>query len=185
MVYTTLSLYNFSAALNKFFQYAAFLLLDMALEEGSSPRSKERMDTMVCVNPSGLPGGGLFRDKVCEIVVRSVKTKLRHLHSSMQDLVIDKAVASLSTIGKIGDHDLISMGIEDLGFQSSYDYIGEEAKQFMKETVDTIDPFSPNRAPVTLDDKSRGLSPFTGMTSEKLTRFVIRGKKNFKRNHPS
>ena len=156
----------------------------MALEEGASPRTQERMDNLVTCNPSGLPGGGLFRDKVIECVVRSVKTKLRHLHTSMKDQIIDKAVASLSTIGRIADHDLLSMGIEDLGLQSSYDYIGDEAREFVKETVKNIDPFSSERGKVTLEDQSRGLSPFTGMNSEKLTRFVTRAKRNFKRNHP-
>ena len=68
----------------------------MVLEEASSPRTKA----------SGLSGGGLFRDKVNEHVVRSVKTKLRNLHMSMKDLVIDKAVASLSTVHKVADHDI-------------------------------------------------------------------------------
>jgi hypothetical protein len=49
----------------------------MVLEESMSPRTKSRMDSLVCCNTSGLPGGGLFRDKVIEIVVRSVKTKLK------------------------------------------------------------------------------------------------------------
>ena len=53
-------------------------------------------------------GGGLFRDKVNEHVVRSVKTKLRNLHMSMKDLVIDKAVASMSTVHKVADHDIES-----------------------------------------------------------------------------
>ena len=86
----------------------------MALEEGASPRTQERMDNLVTCNPSGLPGGGLFRDKVIECVVRSVKTKLRHLYTSMKDQIIDKAVASLSTIGRIADHDLLSMGKKQL-----------------------------------------------------------------------
>ena len=77
------------------------------------------MDKLVCCNPSGLSGGGLFRDKVNEHVVRSVKTKLRNLHMSMKDLVIDKAVASLSTVHKVADHDIESMGREDKGLQSS------------------------------------------------------------------
>ena len=156
----------------------------MVLEEGSSPRTQERMDNLVCVNRSGLPGGGLFRDKVIECVVRSVKTKLRHMHTDMRDQVIDKAISSLSTIGSIADHDLLSMGIEDLGLTSSYDYISEEAKKFIHDTVADIDPFSATRERVTLQDQSRGLSPFTGMTDEKLDRFVTRGKKNYKRNHP-
>ena len=69
--------------------------MDMVLEESMSPRTKERMDNLVCCNTSGLPGGGLFRDKVIEIVVRSVKTKLRNLHMSMTDQILDKSISSL------------------------------------------------------------------------------------------
>ena len=68
---------NFPALSIVFLQYAQYLMLDMVLEESMSPRTKSRMDQLVCCNTSGLPGGGLFRDKVIEIVVRKVKTTLR------------------------------------------------------------------------------------------------------------
>lgn len=157
----------------------------MVLEESSSPRTQKRMENLVCCNISGQPGGGLFRDKVIEIVVRSVKTKLRHLHASMKDQVIDKAVASLSTVSQIVDHDLKSMGIENIGLQTSYDYIGDDARKYMKEKVAELDPFLSEREKVTLLDKSRGLSPFSGMSNEKLDRFVNRKRSNYQRNHPS
>ena len=76
----------------------------MALEMGSSERTRSRMDKYVCVNTSGLQGGGIFRDKMIEIVIRSVKTKLRNLHSGISDLTIDKAVSSLSTLHLISNH---------------------------------------------------------------------------------
>ena len=159
-------------------------MLDLVFEESSSERTKARMDELVCVNTSGLQGGGLFRDKVMEIFVRSIKTKLRNLHSSMKDQVLDKAVASLSTITRIVDHDLHSMCAGDKGLQASYDFIGEEARKFMREKVTELDPFSSKRKnKIQLLDKSAGLSPFTGMTKEKLDRFAKRGRKNFKRNH--
>ena len=157
----------------------------MILEESASRRTQQRMDSLVCCNTSGKPGGGLFRDKVIEIVVRSVKTKLRHLHTSMKDSVIDKAIASLSTISRIVDHDLLSMGFEDIGLQTSYNYIGEEAEHFLKEKIKEIDPFSSSRLKVKLIDKSRGLSPFTGMSKERLDKFVTTSKRNYNRNHPS
>ena len=134
------------------------------MEKSSSPRTRMRMDNLVCCNTSGLQGGGLFRDKVMEIFVRSVKTKLRNLHTSMRDQVLDKAIASLSTISKIVDHDISSMCAGDHGLSSSYDYIGEDARKFMKEKISELDPFSSQRKKITLLDKSKGLSPFTGMT---------------------
>jgi hypothetical protein len=159
-------------------------MLDMVLEESCSPRTRERMDNLLCCNISGLPGGGLFRDKVIEIFVRSVKTKLRNLHTSMKDQVLDKAVASLSTISKIVDHDIQSMCAGNLGLQSSYDYIGDEARNYMREKIAQLDPFSSDRKEIKLIDKSKGLSPFTGMTKERLDQFAKRSQKNFKRNHP-
>ena len=150
-----------------------------------SPRTKSRMDDLVVCNTSGLQGGGLFRDKVIEIVVRSVKTKLRNLHMSINDQVLDKSISSLSTITKICSHDVKSMCAGDLGLQSSYDHIGPEATTFMKEKVSELNPFSSVRPKVNLIDKSQGLSPFTGMTKSKVVRFAKRNKANYKRNHPA
>ena len=157
----------------------------MVLEKSSSERTKSRMDFLTCCNTSGLPAGGLCRDKVIEIIVRSVKDKLRNLHSTVKDDVIDKLIASLSTVNKIVNHDLKSMGCEEVGIQSSYDFIGEESRLFMKETVSALDPFSLERKKIVLLDKSMGLSPFSGMTLERLSKFVKLGKNNYLRNHPS
>ena len=157
----------------------------MVLEQSSSERTKARMDDLVCCNTSGLPAGGLCRDKVIEIIVRAVKDKLKNLHSSMKDQVIDKLIASLSTINKIVDHDAKSMGCEGFGIQASYDYIGEDIRMFMREKITNMDPFSLEREKVVLLDKSQGRSPFSGMTTEKLLRFVKLCKNNYLRNHPS
>ena len=156
----------------------------MILEHSAAERTKARMDNLVCCNTSGLPSGGLCRDKVMEIIVRSIKDKLKNIHSSMKDQVIDKLIASLSTVNKIVDHDILSMGYDGPGMQSSYDYVGQEARNFMQEKVSSLDPFSLERSPVSLLDKSRGSSPFTDMTSERLTRFVKLCKNNYVRNHP-
>ena len=157
----------------------------MVLEKSMSPRTKQRMDNLVCCNTSGLVGGGLFRDKVIEIVVRSVKTKLSNLHMTLNDTVLDKSISSLSTISKVVLHDMKSMQVGSLGLQSSYDYIGDDAKSFMREKISEMDPFSSTRPHVSLLDKSNGLSPFSGMSIEKLERFVKRNKANYIRNHPS
>ena len=131
--------------------------MDMVLEDSMSPRTKSRMDTHVCVNTSGLPGGGLFRDKVIEIVIRSVKTKLRNLHMTVNDQVLDKSISSLSTISKIVTHDMKSMSLENKGLQSSYDYIGSDAKNYMKDKISELDPFLLKRKKISLLDKSQGL----------------------------
>ena len=160
-------------------------MLDIVLEESMSPRTRTRMDNLVCCNLSGLPGGGLFRDKVIEIIVRQVKTKLRNLHMSLNNQVLDKSISSLTTISKIVEHDVKSMCSGDLGLQSSYDYIHDDAKEYMREKISDINPFGSKRPRVTLLDKSMGLSPFTGMTKERLEQFAKRNKKNYKRNHPA
>ena len=156
----------------------------MVLEEASSDRTRARMDQLVCVNTSGLPAGGLCRDKVMEIIVRVIKDQLKNLHSDMKDQVIDKLIASLSTVNKIVDHDIKSMGCEVTGMQSSHDYVWEDARNFMEEKVSNLDPFSLVRPQISLMDKSRGSSPFTGMTNERLTRFVKLCKNKYVRNHP-
>ena len=143
------------------------------------------MDNLVCVNLSGLPSGGLCRDKVIEIIVRSVKDKLKSTHSDMKDDVIDKLIASMSTVNKIVDHDLKSMGFDNIGMQSSYDYVGDDSRIFMSETISSLDPFSLVRNKVSMLDKSKGLSPFSGMTKERLSKFVKLCKNNYLRNHPS
>ena len=63
--------------------------------------------------------------------------------------------------------------------------LGEDSRQFMKETVTALDPFSLERKKITLLDKSKGLSPFSGMTKERLSKFVKLCKNNYLRNHPS
>ena len=160
-------------------------MMDMVMEASMSPRTKARMDNLVCCNLSGLPAGGLFRDKVIEIIVRSVKTKLRNLHMSLNDQILDKSISSLSIISKIVDHDSRSMCAGNLGLQSSYDYVGDESKKYMTEKIKELDPFDPNRPKVTLLDKSKGQSPFTGMNKERIEQFAKRNKKNYKRNHPN
>ena len=150
-----------------------------------SPRTQERMENLVCCNLSGLPGGGLFRDKVIEICVRKVKTRLRNLHMSLNDKILDKSISSLSTINKIVDHDMRSMLTGETGMQSSYDHIGDDAREYMKEKIEELDPFNLSRSPISLYDKSKGLSPFTGMTSGRIEQFVKRNKTNYKRNHPT
>ena len=155
------------------------------MEESMSPRTKARMDNLVCCNLSGLPAGGLFRDKVIEIIVRSVKTKLRNLHMNLNDQILDKSISSLSIISKIVDHDSRSMCAGNLGLQTSYDYVGDESKKYMREKIKELDPFDPNRPKITLLDKSKGQSPFTDMNKERIQQFAKRNKKNYKRNHPT
>lgn len=104
---------------------------------------------------------------------------------NLNDQILDKSISSLSTISKIVSHDLRSMCAGNLDLQASYDYIGPEAKAFMKEKIKDLDPFSSSRSPVSLYDKSIGRSPFTGMTLDRAKQFTKQNRKNFICNHPT
>ena len=54
-------------------KYSYLILLDIIVKKTASARSQQRMGDLCCVNPYGQQGGGLFRDKVNEHVVRMVK----------------------------------------------------------------------------------------------------------------
>ena len=43
--------------------YARYTLIDLVMEHSASDRTRARMDYLVCVNPSGIRGGFMFRDK--------------------------------------------------------------------------------------------------------------------------
>ena len=47
-------------------KYAYSLLYDLLQYQRASPRTKQRLDNLVCVNMRGRPGEGIFRDKKCE-----------------------------------------------------------------------------------------------------------------------
>ena len=50
----------------------------------------------------------------------------------------------------------------------------------MAEEISKANPFSKNRTKVKFNDKSQG-TPFAGMTTEKIDRFMTRNVGNFKR----
>ena len=135
---------------------------------------------MVCVNVNGKPGEGIHRDKKCEHFVKEVKTALKGTHSSLKDLTVDKTVTSLSVVTSITGHDLQSMLSNNYSSNTSYDYLGEEKKKIMAEEIYKINPFSKSRKPITLFEKRPG-SPFSGMSIEKIEKFVTRNCSNYKR----
>ena len=95
-------------------------------------------------------------------------------------MTVDKTVTSLSVINSITNHDLESMLSNSYSSSSSYDYIGEEKRKIMAEEIARINPFCKDRTPISLFDRSKG-SPFSGMTDDKLDRFLKRNCTNFKR----
>ena len=115
-----------------------------------------------------------FRDKHCEHEVKRSKNGLRPIRSSFRDLVIEKALGSLSILTKIHTHDLDSMMRSGGSSQSSYDYVGETNREKIRENVKSSDPFSTSSAG----------SVFAGLTRAKLTFFIETNKKNFIKQYP-
>ena len=81
------------------------------------------------MNTSGKPGESKFRDKHCEHEVKRSKKGMRPIRSNFQDLVIEKALGSLSTLTKIQAHDMDSMLKSS---QTSHDQVGAELDQLIQ-----------------------------------------------------
>ena len=166
--------------------YSYLLMLDRVVETIASERSRWRMRHLVCVNPSGKAGGGEFRDKVMEHIVRVVKGVFDSLGiSEASDLQIQKAVAALTPAALICEHDRVSAGLPSRAKQHAGDLVKQERREMIRERVEAVAAFSPDREEVTdYLVKPRG-SPFHGLEVEAVDRFLTRQKKNFFRNFPN
>ena len=107
--------------------------------------------------------------------------------SQKQDFLVFQILKILFPIGSVHKQFTLTSHSSELPFSSARTIpdLGEDSRQFMKETVTALDPFSLERKKVTLLDKSKGSSPFSGMTKERLSKFVKLCKNNYLRNHPS
>ena len=161
-------------------KYAAFLLTDLVMEVSASPRTRERMNQLVCVNPSGKPGQAIARDKRCEHEVRRAKEEMRGLHGPLKDNLVEKRIIGQNALHLILEHDRESL-LQSRVTQSSYDYVGPERRSSIAEQLEKVEPFSKSRLKVSFDQKSSG-SVFSGLTLQKLERFVNLKKKNFNRH---
>ena len=161
-------------------KYAAGLLVDLVMELSASPRTRERMNSLVCVNPNGKPGQSIARDKRCEHEVRRAKEEMRGLHGPLRDTLVERSISGQNALHKILEHDRASL-LQDRISQSSYDYVGPERRKSIAEQLEKIEPFSKSRAKISFVEKSTG-SAFSSMTISKLERFVNLKKTNFKRN---
>ena len=162
-------------------KYARCLLFDLILELSASERTRQRMDNYVCVNPSGHPGQAIFRDKQNEIFVKADKGALSGLHSNLADIDVMKTIGALSSISAIIKHDRESMLFKSTSSKTSHDYIGLERREIIAEEITKIDPFSTDRPKRLFYDKSRGSSPYHGLTEAWMTTFIERNRTNFNR----
>jgi hypothetical protein len=165
--------------------YSYFLLLDRVIERIASERSQRRMQHLVCVNPSGMPGGGEFRDQVMEHTVRTVKGVFDGLGiNEASDLQIQKAVAALTPTALICEHERESAGLKGKFKQHSGDLIGPDRREMIRQRIEEVAAFSPVRQPVQdYLQKPRG-SPFENLTVPSVDRFLVRHRKNFFRRFP-
>ena len=161
-------------------KYASFTAIDLVVELAESERTRSRMDNYVTINPSGTPGGGLFRDKYQEHCIRAVKSCLRSTHGGLDDLKLEKEVGGLSVITEIVQHNRHSVLRGRIGKEHAKDMIGISVREQLEENVAKYDPF--NRARKTqhsfVDKPRRG--PFHGLTEAHLDRFIVSKRREFK-----
>ena len=165
-------------------KYARYTLMDLVVELSSSERSQVRMEHLVTVNPSGTKGGGLFRDKYNEVMVRLVKDAIRRQHSALGDLQIQTVIQSLSAMTALHDHNLKSRLYETTSRHKSGDLVGKQRFELLSELVSEVDPFSTSRETVTdFDNKSSG-SPFASLKTSDVIRFFSSVKMDFMLHYP-
>ena len=89
-------------------------------------------------------------------------------------------MTSLSVISNITSHDVESMLGNNYSSTTTSDYIGAEKRKVIADEIKKINPFSKSRSKIKLYDKSMG-SPFSGMSLEKIDKFVNRNCGHFKK----
>ena len=161
-------------------KYAAFTMFDLVVELSASPRTRKRMDLYVTINPSGTPGGGLFRDKFQEHCIRAVKRHLKGTHGGIDDIKLEKEIGGLSVTSEIVQHHRSSVLRGRFGKEHSNDMVGSEIREQLEENVAKFNPFDRKRAVrYEFNDKPKnGL--FEGLTLELLERFIDGRKREYK-----
>ena len=160
-------------------KYARYTLMDLVIELSASERSQVRMEHLVTTNPSGTRGGGMFRDKWNEVMVRLVKDAIRRQHSALRDLQIQTLIKSLSVMDNLHRHNLKSRLYETKGRQRSGDLVGKQRWELLTEITTEVNPFNLSREMVSdFELKSKG-SPFVGLKIPELQRFMTNVKRDF------
>ena len=163
-------------------KYAARLLFNKVAFLQASPRTKARIDNLACCNPSGKLGRSIARDQQNEHKIKTTKVLLKGLHSQLTDLTVEKTTVGSNILEIVENHDRLAMMMSEEGGKSSHRYLTDSQKQKIRQEIIRVKPFNINREKVEYYDKPRGA--FSGMTVEKLERFLVRNKGNFKRNSP-
>ena len=160
-------------------KYAAFTVIDLVVELSASIRTRKRMDLYVTINPSGTPGGEMFRDKHIEHCVKTVKMHLRSTHGGLDDIKLEKEIGGLSVITDVVQHQRRCGLRAKTGKEHSKDMIGPETREQLEENVSKYDPFNRNRSiKHEFRDKPHG-GPFKGMTVQILEKFIAGRKREY------
>ena len=161
-------------------KYAAFTMIDLAVELSASERTRKRMDLYVTINPSGTAGGGLFRDKYEEHCVRAVKGCLRSTHGGLDDIKLEKEIGGLSVITEIVQHNRSSVLRGRVGKEHAKDMVGDSVREQLEENAAKFNPFKRDRViKYVFLDKSKG-SPYKGLTVANLEKFIENKKREYK-----
>ena len=164
-------------------KYAIALLTNLINFKGASERTKQRIDLLATCNPSGGLGKGLARDHFNEHKVKLVKQSVKGLHSQLTDSMLSKTVLGDNVLNLLQEHDNESMLLQTSGGRTSHRYIGEEERKKIREELEQVMPFDLNREKREHYDKSSG-SVFSGLSVERVEKFVARNKHNLKRSYP-
>ena len=162
-------------------KYAIALLSDLVVYKGSSDRTKERIDLLATCNPSGGMGKGLARNQVNEHKVKLVKQSVRGLHSQLTDSVLSKTVLGSNVLSQLQEYDTEAMLLPPSGGGTSYKYMGEDLRLKIRAEIQKVKPFDLNRDKREYYDKPSG-SVFRDLTVDRVERFLMRNKGNFKRS---
>ena len=165
-------------------KYADYTLFDLVLVLSSSEKTRQRYNDNATINPSGTSGGGMFWDKYCEIVVRSVKECLRRQHGGLDDILLEKDIGGLSVLSSLNHHHRMSLVMGKVGKERSPDLVKEPARSILKEQITKLDPFSRSRInePVVFVQEVRA-NPYSGFKVEMLERHLERKKKEWDLKH--
>ena len=164
-------------------KYDMWLTLDEVSYSASSERTKARVDALACANTSGKQGGSIHRDKLNEIIIQKCKNSLKGMHSSLEDILVEKTISSMNVTNQIVDHDRESMLLPVAGGGSSQKLFSREDIMEIRNEYRKIQPFVLNRDKHFFKTK-QSPSVYSGLTMNDFERFLIRNKQNFARHNP-
>ena len=163
-------------------KYAMWLTRDEVNYATSSERTKARIDLLACANPSGVKGKCVHRDKLNEHIIRKCKNSLKGMHSSLEDLQVEKTILSMDVCNQIVDHDRLSMLMPPSGGGTSYRQFSKENVSDIRREYKRIQPFSMNREKIFYTSKPTP-SVYSGLAMEDLLRFLKRNQEHFSKQY--